>query len=69
MGTTATNQLKTEAGFHKKNVIGRLHSGTRAYSVFMLYRVAANPRLAIPPIKYLNHFCDLADSKRNLPFP
>lgn len=64
----ASNQLKTKSETSKKDIINTLDSWGRAFLVFAMYRIAINPFLPIPLLRYFDHFCMLADPKRKIPF-
>lgn len=60
----AANEPKTKAETSKKDVTGSLDARTKASSVFMLYRIVNNEKLAMMSTEYLDHFCTLADNER-----
>lgn len=66
---SASSHLKTKPDSSKKDVICFLENWTRAFSVFAMYRTALNPDLAPPLMKYLDHFCMLAEPKQYYTFP
>lgn len=53
----SSNQPKNQP---KKSLIGSFDAWRRAYSVFLMFRMAVNPDLAASLSRYLNHFSMLA---------
>ena len=48
----------------KQDSITDFTAWSRAFNVFMLYRVAVNPKLAFPMAKYIDHIAQFATSSR-----
>ena len=59
-----SGKLKVRSEGGKKETIDSFPAWSRAYSVFMAYRIAANANLALPLTKYFDHISQLAHPNR-----